>query len=46
MDSKPKDQWYSFEVLENENLQRLFPESSNIKIYARNGESGPKTAGK
>ena len=41
--SKPH---YSLEILENENLQKLFPTGSKVKIYSRNGANGSPEKGR
>ena len=37
---------YSLEILENENLQKLFPANSNVRITFRNGPDGIAKPGK
>jgi len=37
---------YSLEILENENLQKLFPEGSNVIITQRNGAKGTPEKGR
>ena len=37
---------YSLELLENENLQKLFPANSNVTITQRNGKKGTPKPGK
>ena len=41
-----KKSHYSLELLENENLQKLFPANSNVTITQRNGKKGTPKPGK
>lgn len=44
-DNQP-NQRYSLEILENENLQKLFPAESKVKITLKNGKDAPPEKGK
>ena len=45
-DTVEKKSHYSLEILENENLQKLFPEDSKVKITTRNGPRGTPKPGR